>query len=110
MKTPSQKLTDQLLDSRNFIALAAVIINSTAEANVFRLLLDEYHISPEGLRGHEIEAATGLTQSVVSNSLRKLRKKKVVNERRAGQEVFNTLAPGVYEGVTEFTAKGLAFK
>ena len=108
-KTPAVRLKSEILSAGNFIGLARVILEETDESKVFALLLDQYKWAPEGMTCSEIESETGLSQSVISNALRKLRRKNVLDKRQEGQRVFNFLSKNVYEAVSKFVAGGLAF-
>jgi DNA-binding transcriptional regulator PaaX len=107
--TPAVRLKTEMEKSRNFFALAHVILASTDEASIFGLLLDNHKWAPEGMSNAEIEAELGLKQSWISNALVKLRKKGVVGHRREGQKVYNFVSERAYKAVSEFNAGSLAF-
>lgn len=108
---PSEELSVRAKQVGGFSTLIQVLNEGKAQAAVFRLLYDKYLFQPEGLTNGEIETELRtMSQSVVSNALRKLRRKKLVLMRKEQRNVYNYILPVVYETMKNFNAEKLALE
>lgn len=109
-RLPSEELAEKARKLEKFNVLVEVLREGMAQAAVFRLLFDKYEYQPEGLKNGEIEAELRtMSQSVVSNALRKLRRKNIVHTRKESRCVFNFLTPESFKVMKELDIEPLVF-
>ena len=111
LRLPSEVLREKAKKISTFNLLIEVLREDKSQAAVFRLLFDKYKYQPEGLCNYEVEEELRMSQSVVANSLAKLRKKGLIHTKKGeGKEirkVYNYLTPRTFEVMSNLNIEPL---